>query len=372
MKALLIQVNFVILLLMRVVKLILFSLALSLTGQIYAQAPKYSNEFLNIGVGARSLAMSGSTIASVYDGSSGYWNPAGLAGFKSDLQVGLMHAAYFANIANFDYGSFTKRIDSSSTFGVTIIRFGIDNIPNTIDLISPSGQIDYSKVTKFSVADYALLVSYARKMPVKGLKLGGNVKIIHRVVGEFGTAWGFGLDAGLQYKAGKYQLGATLRDVTSTFNAWSFTLSDRVKEVWTATGNEIPDNSIEITLPRLLTGIARRFEIGEKFSILGEAGMDFTFDGERNTAISTKLISGDPHAGLEAGFKDIVFVRAGIGNFQKVTEVRALDRTTFQPNIGIGLKIKAFTLDYALTDVGDKSVALYSNIFSLKIDINRK
>jgi hypothetical protein len=36
------------------------------------------------------------------------------------------------------------------------------------------------------------------------------------------------------------------------------------------------------------------------------------------------------------------------------------------------VKYKIFTLDYALTDIGDRSVALYSNIFSLKIDINKK
>jgi hypothetical protein len=43
-----------------------------------------------------------------------------------------------------------------------------------------------------------------------------------------------------------------------------------------------------------------------------------------------------------------------------------------QPNIGLGLKIKSVSLDYALTDIGDNSVALYSNIFSLKFDLFKK
>ena len=43
---------------------------------------------------------------------------------------------------------------------------------------------------------------------------------------------------------------------------------------------------------------------------------------------------------------------------------------TLQPNIGLGLKIKGVTIEYALTDIGDASVALYSNIFSLKYDLN--
>ena len=39
----------------------------------YGQFRKYSNEFLNIGAGARGLAMGGAQVASVQDGTAGYW-----------------------------------------------------------------------------------------------------------------------------------------------------------------------------------------------------------------------------------------------------------------------------------------------------------
>ena len=48
----------------------------------YSQFRKYSNEFLNIGAGARGLAMGGAQVASVNDGTAGYWNPAGLVNVK--------------------------------------------------------------------------------------------------------------------------------------------------------------------------------------------------------------------------------------------------------------------------------------------------
>ena len=64
-----------------------------------AQFYKYSNEFLAIGVGARSLAMSGSVIASTNDVTAGYWNPAGLAHIDKKFDLGLMHSEYFAGIA---------------------------------------------------------------------------------------------------------------------------------------------------------------------------------------------------------------------------------------------------------------------------------
>ena len=46
------------------------------------------------------------------------------------------------------------------------------------------------------------------------------------------------------------------------------------------------------------------------------------------------------------------------------------DNVTFQPNIGIGFKFKGISVDYALTDIGDSSAALYSNIFSLNVDLS--
>ncbi|MGZ8511738.1 MAG: hypothetical protein ACXWWA_15225, partial [Chitinophagaceae bacterium] len=68
-----------------------------------AQFRKYSNEFLNIGAGARGLAMGSAQVASVSDGTSGYWNPAGLVGVKDHPQINLMHAEYFAGIGKYDY-----------------------------------------------------------------------------------------------------------------------------------------------------------------------------------------------------------------------------------------------------------------------------
>ena len=335
-------------------------------------APKYSNEFLAIGVGARSLGMSNACVASVDDVTSGYWNPSGLLGVRSNMQAGLMHSEYFAGIAKYDYGALAYRIDSASVFGLSLVRFGVDDIPNTTELIDAQGNVSYDKITTFSAADYGFLFSYARTPKIPNLKLGGNFKIIRRIVGDFGGAWGFGLDAGAQYDYKKLKLAAMVRDATSTFNAWSFNLDDRTKEVFAQTGNDIPDNSIELTLPKILLGGARRFDFKYNLSLLAELDMDLTFDGKRNVLIRSNPVSFDPHAGFEFGYRNLVYLRGGIGNIQNERDVQNRRITTFQPNIGVGVHIKQFTIDYALTDIGDQSVALYSNVFSLKLDINRK
>src|SRR5262245_32632112 len=100
-----------------------------------AQFRKYSNEFLNIGAGARGLAMGGAQVASVNDGTAGYWNPAGLTGVKDHPQVNLMHAEYFAGIGKYDFGSIVfPASNNKRTFGVSALRFAVDDIMNTLFL----------------------------------------------------------------------------------------------------------------------------------------------------------------------------------------------------------------------------------------------
>ncbi len=341
---------------------------------VYAQAPKYSNEFLAIGVGARALGMSNSNVAIVNDVTSGYWNPAGLAMLSSKYELSLMHSEYFAGIAKYDYGAFAAQIDDKSAAAFSFIRFGVDGIPNTTELIDASGNIDYDKITTFSAADYAFIFSYARKSKIAGLHYGANVKVIYRQVGKFAHSWGFGIDAGVQYDLKKWHFGAVARDVTSTFNAWNYTLDDATKAVFTETGNVIPKNSVEYTLPRLNMGAAKRFDFfKKKFSALIDVDMDMTFDGMRNVLIKSDPISLDPHVGVELGYKDIIYLRGGVGNIQKESTIDGKNRTSFQPNIGVGIVIKKMvTIDYAFTDIGNASIALYSNVFSLKVNLNRK
>ncbi|MGE0561820.1 MAG: PorV/PorQ family protein [Flavobacteriales bacterium] len=348
--------------------LLVFSAILSFA---QTSAPKYSNEFLAIGVGARALGMSNSNVTSVNDVTAGYWNPAGLTRIDKEFSLGLMHAEYFAGIAKYDYGGFAAKIDSVSSFGISVVRFGVDDIPNTTQLIDADGNINYDKITSFSVADYAFLFSYARKSSIPGLRYGANVKIIYRKVGDFAKAYGFGLDLGGQYDYKGWSFAAMARDVTSTFNAWSFSLTDETIDVFEATGNEIPENSTEITLPKVILGVAKNIRISKKFNALGEINFDLSTDGKRNVLITGDPVSIDPHAGVEVGYDNLIFLRLGVGNFQKVTDIYANDKISYQPNFGIGIKFKGVSLDYALSDIGDQSEALYSNIFSLKFDFNK-
>jgi hypothetical protein len=345
-----------------------------------AQFRKYSNEFLNIGAGARGLAMGSAQVASVNDGSSGYWNPAGLVNVKNEPQLSLMHAEYFAGIGKYDYASLALPLkDKKRYLGLSLLRFAVDDIPNTIFLVEPDGTINFSNISKFSSADYAFLLSFAQEVKLKKNKrinAGINAKIIHRKAGDFTTSWGFGFDAGVQMAGNKWKLGIVARDVTTTFNAWSFNLTEKMREVFYVTQNDIPVKTTELTAPRLIIGGSYTFKLNNSMNLLVETDADLTFDGRRNAVLASKIVSLDPKLGLEASWKNIFFVRAGINNFQKALEDNDSTNTKkvwiYQPSIGAGFRISNVQIDYAFTNLANQSNPLYTHVFSLKVDLRKK
>jgi hypothetical protein len=323
---------------------------------------------MNIGVDAAALGMSNAVVATSGDVNSGYWNPAGLLKIE-DREAAVMHASYFANIAQYDYAGFATKIDETSAWGISLIRFGVDDILNTTQLIDSQGNIDYNRISLFSTADYGLTFSYARKMKLEGFQYGVNAKVIRRIIGDFANSWGFGFDAGIQFERNDWQFGLMVRDITTTYNVWAIDEEqyNKIKDAVEGQNQDLPE-STEITLPKAQLGMAKKFEFHYDYTLLAAVNMNMQF-ARTNDVISSDIVSIDPAIGFEFGYTDLVFLRAGIGNFQNAEQLDGTKKVGFQPNIGLGFKYKGIQIDYALTDLGDQSAALYSNIFSVKIDL---
>ncbi len=333
---------------------------------------KYSNEFLNIGIDAAALGMSNAVVANTNDVNSGYWNPAGLTKLK-DKQVSLMHSSYFANIANYDYAAFATPLDTVSAVGVSLIRFAIDDILDTTQLIDDQGNVNYDRISLFSTADYGLTLSYSRRFPIKGLQYGVNAKVIRRVIGDFAKSWGFGLDAGLQYESNKnWKFGIMARDITTTYNTWNINEEAfaRIKNAVPGQNQELPETT-EITIPKLQIGVSKKYAFGtsKSYSLQTELDLNIRF-AENNDIISSSFASINPALGFEFDYISMIYLRTGIGNFQNELQLNNSENLTFQPSLGIGFNYKGIYIDYAFTDIGDQSIALYSNVFSVKLDFS--
>ena len=323
---------------------------------------------MNIGVDAAALGMSSAVSATTNDVNSGYWNPAGLVHLE-DSSLALLHSSYFANIANYNYIAYAMPIDDRSSIGVSMIRFGVDDILDTTKLIDQLGNINYDRINLFSAVDYGFTLSYARKLPVNGLNYGVNAKVIRRIIGDFASSWGFGLDLGIQFESKNWKFGLMARDITTTFNAWTFD-QDRLQDIQNAIpgqNQEEPEAS-ELTLPKLQMGVAKTFVFNYDYSLSTEFDLICRFE-QNNDIISTSFVSINPAFGFEFGYIDLVYLRGGVGNFQNELQFDNTEKVSFQPNLGVGFKYNGIAIDYAITDIGDQSVALYSNVFSLRVNL---
>jgi hypothetical protein len=301
---------------------------------------------------------------------------------KSDFQVGLMHAEYFAGNSKYDYAAVALPLkDKHRTLGLSFLRFATDDIAYTIDYVQPDGSFDDSKLKSISAGDYAFLLSYAQdlkllKNPEFRTRVGANAKIIYRHIGSMADAWGAGLDIGLQSSYGKWRFGVMAKDITTTYTAWSFHLTDHEKQVFGQTHNDIPVKSYEVMTPRINLGVGRYLtSTKSSIQLLAEVDADITTDGRRNTLVGNADISLDPHAGLELSYKGIVYLRLGAGSFQRVLDdkdtMNIAKYTLWQPSAGAGIHLAGLTIDYAYTSLQTQSNPLYSHIISARLDLNR-
>src|SRR5580700_835979 len=166
---------------MKKIYLLLTLTGLLICSAVSAQFEKYSNEFLNIGAGARGMAMGNAQVASITDGTAGYWNPAALTYVKDYPQLNLMHAEYFAGIGKYDFANLVLPLkDNKRVLALTLLRFAVDDIPNTVFLVNPDGSVNLENgITTFSAADYAFLISLAQRLKTsenKNISFGLNAK----------------------------------------------------------------------------------------------------------------------------------------------------------------------------------------------------
>jgi hypothetical protein len=327
----------------------------------------YSNEFLNIGVDAAALGMSKAVVATTNNVNAIYWNPAGLVGIE-DYQGSLMHASYFAGIANYNHAAFAMPIDKNSALGISVIRFGVDDILNTTELIDSQGNIDFNRISLFSAADYAFNFAYARKLIFKDIKFGVNAKIVRRIIGAFASSWGFGFDAGLQFERNNWKFGLMARDITTTYNSWAINEEEfnKIKDAIPGQNQELPETT-EITKPKIQLGVAKDFRIGRFFNLQTEVDLNVRFE-QTNDIFSSKAGSIDPAIGFQLDYDQLVYVRLGVGNFQYITEFDNGKSLSTQPNFGVGFNYRGVQVDYALTNIGSVGNALFSNIFSITFD----
>lgn len=273
---------------------------------------KYAGEFMSIGVGGRPLGMGGAYVALVNDVTSGYWNPALLSKIEYP-QFSLMHDERFGSLVNYDYGAVGIPFGKDASIGLSVIRMGIDDIPDTRNAYV-DGRIDPNLVTRFSTTDYAFYLTYAKKQ-TDDFSYGANLKVIRRNIAEE-SAWGLGFDIGVSYNINnKIFFGANLQDITTTYLSWS-------------TGKK------ETITPTAKLGSAYKIPFFDG-TLTPAMDFDVRFENRRESAnANLGPVSFDMHAGIEYSFRDMFAIRTGYNDIGNLT-------------LGAGVKLPKLNIDYS-------------------------
>jgi hypothetical protein len=319
-----------------------------------ASATKYAGEFLKIPVGPRSIGMGGAFTAVCDDASAPYWNPAGLV-YLPYREVLFQHAEQFGGLASHDYlgGVFPLGGPKGreQALGVSLIRFGVDDIPITprpgglrpgVDFLDYGPDRDPSTndpgqnngvwdrgerllltsedLFLASSSDMSLALSYARHHGAHW-SYGGSLRFVRQSVpdtlpGEDVTSFGAGLDAGVLYMpTDAVTVGVMLRDITTTYLSWS-------------------NGTRELVAPTVATGAAFQFHPAEHHALTLALDLAWGFEGRAlDSQVDLGRVTLDVRSGAEYWYRNLLALRAGVNGKDLA--------------FGAGLRYKQVGVDYA-------------------------
>ncbi len=281
-------------------------------------AAKYAGEAFSLGVGGRGLALGGAVVAGAFDGTTAYWNPAGMNRLNGRYVV-FMHAETFGSLLNHDYISYLDTRGRSGSliqaFGFYVYYLGGGGIKITDTLSNGRPFV----VREESHGDYLFSAAVSGKI-VGRLDFGLAAKIIYRDIGVK-TGKGLTVDAGLLYQVHPYvNLGLMVTDITTGFIRYS-------------RKNAEDTVNYESIYPTVKPGIMIKYSYADLTGRLLASG-DIKFENFKCAAqYWSGPVSLDTHYGLEIGFRETAFGRAGfdIGRF----------------SAGGGVDVNNFTVDFA-------------------------
>lgn len=296
-------------------------------------AAKYAGDAFSLGVGGRGLALGGAVVAGPFDGTSPYWNPAGMNHLDGRYIVA-MHAETFGSLLNHDFvGYVDSRPRANSriqAFGFYVYYLGGGGIK-----ITQLDQLNRPYVVREeNHGDWLFSGAVSGKIG-QSIDFGVTGKIIYR---DIGTESGYGLtlDAGALYRIHEYaRVGLMVTDITTGFIRYSGN-----SEVFDDDGNVVDrEPNTESIYPTVKPGLMIEYTYDD-FTARALASADIKFEGLRGAAqFWMGELSLDTHWGWEVSYREMIFGRAGfdIGRF----------------TAGGGVNVRNITVDFAYLHHGD-------------------
>jgi hypothetical protein len=293
--------------------------------------------FLEIGVGARAMGLGGAYAAVANDASALYWNPAGVARVQN-IEIEATHNSWFLDASHEFVGVVVPIASINSAIGVSFTSLGFgDQAVRTVDRPEGTGET-------YDAQDLAVGVTYALALTDR-FSFGITGKYVNqRIWFESGSA--FAVDLGIFYTTPVegLRLGMAMSNFGTPLRMGGNNLASTTspdKTVQTFDRAPVEYTTTASPLPVLFrAGIAYEQRIGD----LGSATIAADVNHPAN---STESID----AGLELGYQNSFFVRAGLQNMLERDGISGLTLGAgvdwHDDQLGFGVRV-----DYAWADWG--------------------
>ena len=288
--------------------------------------------FLEIPVGPRAIGMGQAYVASANDVSALYWNPAGIA-LLDNNQATFQYTDWFID-TSLNYAAGVIKVNNAY-FGANVYMFNGGTMDvTTVQFPDGTGE-------EFTINDISLGLSYAQKLK-SNFSIGGTFKFIRTSLWRM-DANTFAVDLGFHYKTPieNLDLGFSITNFGGELELEGDNVARRIDLDPNASGN---NDAIIANLDTDSWDLPLFFRIGLAYKMLKENNFhqliissDAVYPNSNNNYVNV---------GLEYGFRDMVFLRAGYSYM-------FLDRDdgTGHLRAGFGIKvIDQITADYAFSD----------------------
>jgi len=277
---------------------------------------------LLIPMGARGTALAGSDIATVKGIDAMYWNPAGLAGMKSNIESSFSYMKWIADV-NISYGGMAIKT-GIGTIGFGFQSLGFGEIAETTEEY-PNGTGGF-----YSPQYMTVIASYSRAMTDRTF-IGINAKFVSEKIVET-SASTVAIDMGVQYIS---EFGIKIGVVLKNFGSpMKFDGTDLDRQV-------VLPNTPPNTPTRMLRMQAANSELPSLFEI----GLGYDFTPMEKTSVSlsgafrhNNYSTDQVLAGVEVNYNEILFLRGGYA-YGLTTGKDPLGETNYiiGPSFGFGL-----------------------------------
>lgn len=297
---------------------------------------------LRIPVGARSVAIGGSTVALGNGLQNTYWNPASLA--STDQSEGMVSYSSYIGETKVNYGAVATGMGSQGEIALTVKVLNIGDITvTTEDAPEGTGEIINPSFGVFGL-------TYARRMTDR-VHLGFSGAYISEKVADV-SATGFAVDLGVQYDTGwrGLRFGFVMKNIGPDMHYSGPNLEQRVS---------LPGDDPTAT-PHVVQLQAAPFELPSYLQI--GVSYDIPMGGERRSTIygafqGNNFNTDEYRLGAEVPIGDFLFLRGG---FVGQVPIKSADRQenylySFSYGAGFNFKLgdRPLALDWAGTHVGD-------------------